>query len=170
MVSILNPLALPYQPAPQHPLPSMGSLTPLASFTCFPQLPKELQLEIWEFSLPGPRVVKLRYRGEGADAKCTSKCCLLLHPVFLFAQANHSYLQVGHAFPSPSTSAASPARQLSSSTPSPLASKARPRRHLAAPAGLSSRRYTSPSLAMSCFSTRRAIDLPITCGAWASRI
>jgi hypothetical protein len=51
-------------------------LTPLAraemQFTYFPKLPKELQLEIWEASLPGPRVVKLRYRGDGADAKCTS--------------------------------------------------------------------------------------------------
>jgi hypothetical protein len=49
----------------------------LRRFTCFPRLPKELQLEIWRCSLPGPRVVKLRYGGLGEDARCTSKWLFL---------------------------------------------------------------------------------------------
>jgi hypothetical protein len=74
--------ALAHQPLP----------APLAraerQFTCFPKLPKELQLEIWKASLPGPRVVKLRYRGDGADAKCTSTCPVFIkHHVFFRLQS-----------------------------------------------------------------------------------
>jgi hypothetical protein len=46
---------------------------PQFKFICFPQLPKELQLQIWRATLPGPRVVKIRYSGVGEDARCTSK-------------------------------------------------------------------------------------------------
>ncbi|KAE9379350.1 hypothetical protein N431DRAFT_308550, partial [Stipitochalara longipes BDJ] len=42
-------------------------------FTCFPNLPKELQLDIWELTLPGPRVVKLRYSGQGEEVKSISR-------------------------------------------------------------------------------------------------
>jgi hypothetical protein len=64
-------------PAPPPTLPSSSTATsqltpPQFKFTRFPQVPKELQLQIWKATLPGPRVVKLRYTGVGKDARCTS--------------------------------------------------------------------------------------------------
>lgn len=41
----------------------------LESFTCFPQLPRELQLTIWEKALPGPRLIPVENSGSGYRIK-----------------------------------------------------------------------------------------------------
>lgn len=38
------------------------SSTPLDKFELFPKLPVELQLKIWGFAMPGPRLVEVRFK------------------------------------------------------------------------------------------------------------
>lgn len=38
------------------------SSTPLDKFELFPKLPVELQLKVWKFAMPGPRLVELRFK------------------------------------------------------------------------------------------------------------
>ena len=40
----------------------MARFEPERTFTVFPKLPQEIRLMIWEFALPGPRVVNIRQR------------------------------------------------------------------------------------------------------------
>ncbi|MCJ1248771.1 hypothetical protein MMC30_005990 [Trapelia coarctata] len=45
-------------PNETHPSPAVSG--PRSEFTLFPALPAELRLKIWEFALPGPRVVEIK--------------------------------------------------------------------------------------------------------------
>jgi hypothetical protein len=48
---------------------SIQSIPPQATFTLFSKLPIELRLLIWRFSLPDPRIVKLRVAEQATDSE-----------------------------------------------------------------------------------------------------
>jgi len=146
------------------------ALGPLTEFHCFPRLPKEIQIDIWKLTFPGPRVVKLRYSGQGLLTKCTSKFCsvyrvpLLQQGKLRSAPRKTKFdLQAKHASQSPSTSANSPVRSPSMSTSYPSVSS---RRRLTRRYDLPSRpRSTLTSIATSYFSTLRCAATARACVA-----
>jgi len=84
-------------PNEPHPLPPVSE--PRSQFTIFPTLPAELRLKIWEFALPGPRVVEIKapdcifLEGDPIASLDFTSACAVPTPLHVNSEAREVALQ-----------------------------------------------------------------------------